>query len=287
MKAVKKGLIAISMALVVLLIAGGAVFMFGMKEEILKENYYLEPGSLLDVNNKRGTITITGWKQDYIEIIAVKQSVLGLFFDQVSIEVIDEERFAVSTKYCTSMSQGVGVDYSIRVPDGVLVSQVNNLAGSINIEHVEGDVIVQTASGSININNVPGSVSAKTSRGAIKINEAAGFVSAISETGNISIREAGGIHKIHTDRGNILLDVLAIQECLEVSSQSGSITAFLSPGLDAYIEVSTSSGNISHEDLSPSVIELTSNKLIASIGEGSNKINITTSSGSINLKIMP
>ncbi|UNC92164.1 hypothetical protein [Candidatus Contubernalis alkaliaceticus] len=118
--------------------------MFGIKKEEFLEKYFVEPGALLQVYNKTGSISITSWEQDYIEVVAVKQSVLGLFLDQVNIEVKVSDRIVISSEYSNRASLIVGVEYQIRVPEGILVSQVDNSTGSINVENVAGDVIAQT-----------------------------------------------------------------------------------------------------------------------------------------------
>jgi uncharacterized protein YneR len=261
--------------------------MFGIKTEEFKKSCYVEPGTQLQINNGRGNISIKGWEEDTIELIAVKQGALGLFMNQVMIEVNNEDRFVINTKYCTSLSQGVSVDYIIRVPEGILVSQVETLAGNINIEHVAGGGIVQTVNGRIDISNISGDVTAKTTRGAVEINGVSGSVSAITVNGKVTVAEADCIKEIRTSRGTIFAEVSAIQEDLDISSKSGGITVFINPGINADITVGTSSGSISHEELPLSVIESTNNRLIATMGEGGKAINITTSSGPISLKLLP
>lgn len=261
--------------------------MFGIKTEEFKDNYYVEPGAQLQIYNGRGSISIKGWEQDTIEVTAVKQSALGLFLDQVMIEVKNEDRFVINTKYSTGLSQGVGVDYCIRVPEGMLVSQADVEVGSINIEDVTGIVVVQTSNGNINTRNVSGEITAKTSRGAIEINGVAGPVSAITGSGKVTVAEADFINEVHTSSGAISVEVSAMQDDLKISSQSGKITVLINPGLNAYITVGTSSGAISHEDLPLSIVKSTGNRLTATMGEGGKTISIETSSGPINLKVLP
>lgn len=261
--------------------------MFGIKEVELRRDFGVEQGTVVEVFNETGNISISSWDRDYIEIVAVKQSMLGFFMDQVNIEVDTENRFIVRTEYKTYWSRAVGVEYRITVPLGVPVAQVENLTGSIKVDNIEGDLVVQTSNGSINVENVSGGVEAQTSRGTIELAEVTGLVKAKTDNGKINIARVGGIHELRTKRGSITVEVSAIQDGLEISSQSGSITVFLSPELNAHIEANTTSGSISHKDLPISILEASNSRLLALLGEGNGKLRINTTSGSVNLKRLP
>lgn len=260
--------------------------MFGLVQQEYREVIDVEPGAILDVFNKMGSISITGWDQDYVEVVAIKQSLLGMFLDEVAIVIKGKDRLGVSSDYSSARSRIVGVEYQISVPEGMLVAQVDSSNGRISIENVSGNLKAKSSRGSIIIRNVSGDVDAESVTGAIEIMEVTGYVRASTNTGKISIAGAGGIHEVHAKRGNINVEVTAIQNNTAISSQSGGITVYFAPGLDAIIEVRSSSGSISWE-IPLSVIESTNNQLTAVIGEGRTRLSIQSSSGSITLKNLP
>lgn len=260
--------------------------MFGFKQQEYREVIDVEPGAILDVFNKMGSIAITGWDRDYVEVVAIKQSMLGLFLDEVAIDIQGGDRLVVSSNNSSARSRIVGIEYQIYVPEGMLVIQADNSNGSINIENVSGNLKAKTSRGSIKIHNVSGDVDAETVTGTIEIMEATGYARASTNTGKISIAGVGGIHEVRAKRGSINVEITAIQNNTTISSQSGGITVYFAPGLDAHIEARSSSGSISWEK-PLSVIESTNNKLTAVIGEGRTRLSIQSASGSITLKNLP
>jgi DUF4097 and DUF4098 domain-containing protein YvlB len=184
--------------------------------------------------------------------------------------------------------------------DGFVKAETN--IGKINVENVSGDVNAKTSTGEIeihgvngfvkaetnigkiNVENVSGDVDAKTSTGEIDIHGVNGFVKADTNIGKIYITGVSGLYEVRTDKGDISVEVPAIRDNLEIKSRYGSITAFLSPNIAAQLEASTSNGNITYKDLPITVTQSSKTMMTGRLGEGSGRINITTSMGSITLK---
>ena len=281
--------------------------MLGMKKEEYRETFSAEPGTVLKVYNKTGSVDVSSWDRDYVEVEAIKKSISDKLvpLNEARIEVTPGNEFVVRTHYDTFRSRGVSVDYRITVPKGVLVTHLETATGKINVADVSGDVDAKastgaiqihkvngfikavTSTGSINVDNVSGDVDAKASTGAIKIQRVDGFVRAVASTGSIDITGVGGIYEARTSTGKISAEVQAIRDSLEIRSSMGGITVFLSPSIAAQLEVNTSNGSITYEDLPLTVSQSSKTRLIGRLGEGGGKIDIKTSTGSIHLKKLP
>lgn len=264
MRRFKKELIVAGILLSVLIFAGGA---WGMNKEVYQETFSVKPGTVLKVYNRNGDIEVSSWDRDYVEVEAIKQRHWwNSLLKEPRIDVTSGNELFVRTLYSMALSEAIPVQYRIAVPKGVLVT------------HLE------TSTGKIHVNEVSGDVDAKTSTGDIQIHRVDGFVKAVTSTGKIHITGVGGLFGAQTNTGKISVEVPEIRDNLEIRSSNGSITVFLSPDIAARLEVSTSNGQITYEDLPLTVNELSKTKLTGKLGEGSERIYIKTSTGSINLK---
>jgi hypothetical protein len=264
MRRFKKELIVAGILLSVLIFAGGA---WGMNKEEYRETFSIKPGTVLKVYNRNGDIEVSSWDRDYVEVDAIKQRHWwNSLLKEPRIDVTSGNELFVRTLYSMALSEAIPVQYRITVPKGVLVT------------HLE------TSTGKIHVNEVSGDVDAKTSTGDIQIHRVDGFVKAVTSTGKIHITGVGGLFGAQTNTGKISVEVPEIRDNLEIRSSNGSITVFLSSDIAARLEVSTSNGQITYEDLPLTVNELSKTKLTGKLGEGSERIYIKTSTGSIDLK---
>ena len=316
----KNMLIMASIFIGVLIFMGGALAM-NMNKEEYRKNFTVESGTVLKIYHKNGDIVVNSWDRDYIEVVAIKKMRWWTgFLKGPDIDVATGKEFVIRTLYKTVIFRAIPLQYRITVPKGVRVDHVETSTGqlqihevngfvkavtstgNIRVDKVTGDVDAKTATGEIqihrvdglvkavtstgkiNVDEVSGDVDAKTSTGEIQIHKVNGFVKAVTSCGKIEITGVGGVSEARTDTGEISVEVPAIRDNLEIRSSNGSITVFLSPEIAAQLEVSTSNGNITYKDLPLTVTELSKHKLTGRLGEGGGRINIKTSTGSINLK---
>ena len=300
MKRFKKVLIITGILLCVLIFVGGA---WDMNKKEYRETFSVKPGTVLKVFNKNGNIVVNSWDRDYVEVEALIQRHLWtVLLKEPTIDVTTGNELVVRTLYSSTLSQAIPVQYRILAPKGVLVAQVETSTGRINVDEVSGDVDAKTSTGDIqihkvnglvkavtscgkiNVNEVSGDADARTSTGGIQLHKVDGFVKAVTSCGNIDITGIGGLSGARTDNGKISVEVPAIRDNLEIRSSNGGITVFLSQGVAAQLEVSTSNGQITYGDLPLTVTESSKKKFTGKLGEGGGRINIKTSNGSINLK---
>lgn len=302
LRRLKKYLIIVGVLLGILILIGGVSRMNINKEEY-RQNFAVEPGTVLRVFNKNGDIDVSGWECDFIEVVAIKKiNWLTRLLKEPKVEVETGEEIVVRTLYSSAICQAIPVQYRITVPKGVLVTHVESSTGKIYVADVSGDLNAITSTGEIRINqviglvkamtstgkvsvaDVSGDLDAKTSAGEIQIHKVNGFVKAVTSCGKINITEVGGLFGARTNSGAISVEVPAFYENLEIRSSNGNITAFISPKVTARLEVRTSSGKIDYTGLPLTVSQSSKTQLMGKFGEGGGLIKINTSNGSINLK---
>ncbi len=234
-----------------------------------RKSFSVAQGTIMKIYNKNGNIDVSSWDRDDIEIEAIKQSNLFTsFLPEPSIDILIGNELIARTLYSSGLSEAIPVQYRITVPKGVLVTHVETSNGKINVEGVSGDV------------------DANTSTGEIQIHKVNGFVKAVTSNGNIDISGVGGLYEARNDRGDISVEVPAIRDNLAIRSSNGNITVSLPSNISAQLEASTSNGNITYADLPLTVNELSKTKMTGKLGEGTNRINLETSRGSITMKAL-
>ncbi len=233
--------------------------------ETFKETIEVDDGATLEVRNRNGSIEITSWDKDYVDIYAIKRSSYGKReLELVEIKVQSNGEIIIETEYLQRNAR-VSVSYEIRVPSGLEVARVNSSNGSIKLTNISGDVTAETSNGSIEMRNVSGLVHAKTSNGKVNI------------SGTTGVREA------RTSNGSISVEVPQIHDDIAIRTSNGSVKLYLPEELDADLDFSTSNGKINTHGLEVTTSSFSNTHISGKIGAGGFTITVSTSNGSVDL----
>ncbi|MBU1297687.1 MAG: hypothetical protein KKF20_05135 [Bacteroidetes bacterium] len=235
------------------------------QEEFLK-TYTVQPGTKLELYNRNGSVFVSTWDKDYVEVYAVKRSRYGKRdLGKVKIEVKQNGRLTVRTKSDRFIS-GVSVDYEIKLPGDVVVDRVENSNGMIKLEGAKGDARLITSNGSITVKDWDGYIDAKTSNGSIRI------------FGNT------GIDKVETSNGSIEAEISRLgEDNVKITTSNGSIKLYISENINADLEMKTSNSRIQLNDVEILTRNVSKNYIKGKVGKGGNLIFVKTSNGSIDL----
>lgn len=152
---------------------------------------------IVHVDNIAGGVAIAAWARPVVNIVATKYGYDASELRSVSINVNREgDGIFVVTTYAGGNHSG-GVRYRISVPAGASV-QVGNVAGSVFVGGVTGDVSVETQAGTIDatLGRVDGdrSIDLRATTGTITLRiarESSATVNAESTVGSFSSDAAG------------------------------------------------------------------------------------------------
>jgi hypothetical protein len=175
-------------------------------------------------------------------------------------------------------------------------------SGEIRLKTIGGEAKVRTGSGDIELDTIHGTTHASTGSGTIRASGIAGGMTASSGSGKVSFEQvSGGDVEISTGSGDV--EMKGVKGAAKVSTGSGSINAQGDPtgnwrlrtgsgnvmadfAPQAAFEVvaHTSSGNIrsAHEISVQGTI--TSHELRGKVGGGGSLVELTTSSGNIEIR---
>jgi DUF4097 and DUF4098 domain-containing protein YvlB len=237
----------------------------------------------LALQNKNGGVTMRGWEKSYIEVSAEKKSRWGGNVDHVEIKITrGDGTLTIETIYRVKNPR-VSVTYDISVPEHVSVSAVDSSNGAITLEDLQGDIVAETSNGRIEIEDIHGAIKAKTSNGRIEIHQVSGDVEAKTSNGSIEITEVSGIVAAQTSNGRIQVEISEMQEDAQIKTSNGAIELYVSPDVHANIEMKTSNGKITIQEIEIITSELSRTELKGKLGNGGKQLYVKTSNGNIDV----
>ena len=250
-------------------------------EEEFHQTYTVDAGTEVEVNNVTGEINISTWDADYVDVRALKRTKEDRDeLDLVTIEVTLNEILKIETinrkpaeedsffkrMFGWSRSPKVSVDFTIKLPGSVILSEAGSVNGNVKIYGTQGDTFVKTTNGSIIVDNTDGFIEAKTTNGNISV------------TGGATVSEA------KTTNGSINASLPKNRiENTNISTVNGSVDLYLSPDINANISLKTVNGKISAGGFLMTVETISKREFIGTLGSGGETISVRTVNGSISL----
>ncbi|MCP4725209.1 MAG: DUF4097 domain-containing protein [bacterium] len=175
-----------------------------LDREITK-TFDFEDNGLLSVDNVNGSITISSWNSNKIEVEVVERR-RGDYEVEIDFSY-SNNRLRINTNIPRgSFRKSALVNYRIKVPEKIeIMAETTN--GGVEIENIKGDVEAQSTNGNVVIINVESDVEAKTTNGNIELEDIVGSIDASTTNQSITIRGADSEDiSATTTNGNIKAD---------------------------------------------------------------------------------
>jgi len=268
-------------------------------------SYPMQPGSRLSVDNSNGSVEISGWDQDTVDISGTKYARTPELRDALKIE-IDHSPSEVSIRTVRPSERrgNMGAKYIIKVPRHTQLDRIVSSNGAIHALDLEGPAHLRTSNGAVRAENLHGSLDAQTSNGSIEVQGLEGSASLHTSNGRVRADDVrgsieadtsnGGIHimlskpdagrpiKLETSNGPIELTMQALnQNEIHASTSNGGITVHLPGNVNADLNATASNSSISTEFEVATSGSLEKHHLEGKIGGGGPMIDLSTSNGSI------
>ena len=256
---------------------------FSDAEEVFHQTYTVETDTEVEVSNVNGTIDISAWDEDYVDVHALKRTredrdELDLVTIEVNTNGIMEIKTVIQkrTEEDSFLSRIFGkiyrrspkvtVEYTIKLPRSVILSRASTTNGNVEVYGTRGDSYVKTTNGDIAVEDTDGLIDAKSTNGRISIT--GGALTKNARTTNGSIEASLSDNFIDGS---------------SISTTNGSIDLYLSPGINADIELRTVNGKISAGSFRMVVDTISKRQFVGTLGSGGKKITVRTVNGSISL----
>jgi DUF4097 and DUF4098 domain-containing protein YvlB len=245
--------------------------LFGQEEsEEFSKVLPLKSSGTFSLKNVNGSVTITTWKEDRVDIKALKTTKGDP--DKLKEVKIEVEATANSVSVDTIFPRGknirVSVKYEVKVPRGVNLSKVKSTNGSV---YITGPV---------------GHTNASTTNGRIELDGAKGTVSLSSTNGRIEAVNIRGELDADTTNGTIVLEMLSFEDAIKAKTTNGSITLRVGSleKVNADFNARTVNGSISLDlPVTLKSMKKSRRSLEGQIGQGGPEISLRTVNGSIKI----
>ncbi len=269
--------------------------------------YPLKSGGRLMVETFNGSVEVSGWDQETVDISGSKYAAtqeaadalkvaIDNSPDSVSIRVTrpSERRGNMGARFVIKIPRAAYVDRiftsngAIRTQDGSGPARLHTSTAEIRVQALRGSLDAQTSNSSIELIDVGGDAKAHTSNGHIRIEGLRGSLEAGTSNASINARleqvPAGRPVRLETSNSSVELRVPAnFANDIRVSTSNSGITLHMPYQVNAQVVARTTNSSISSDFEVKMQGEFSKNRLEGTIGNGGPLIDLSTSNGSIRL----
>ena len=303
-------------ALVTLALALCQPLLFGIEsrhtdnyKEDFHYTYNMQPGGRLDLSNFNGSVEITGWDQNSIDVSGTKHAETEELLKAIKIEVqVSGGTASVRSTRPEGTRGNMGVRYTIRVPRRTALGEIASSNGSIQASDIEGAANLRTSNGSVRASRINGDLRIETSNGGIHLADLAGGVHVHTSNGGVEVKQVRGTVEAVTSNGGMNVDLSESKpgEPVRLVTSNGGVQLTMGSMSSNPVHAATSNGGItlqmpstanarvravtSSHDRVTSDFDVrregaeSKSRLEGQIGSGGPLIDLTTSNGTIHLK---
>ena len=269
-------------------------------------SYPQSSGGRLSLDNFNGSVEITGWDQNTVDVSGTKYADTEERLREISIEASNSgNSVQIRTVHPVYTHGNMGAKYVIRVPRQTELNEIRSSNGSMRIEGINGNAVLHTSNGSVRLSSIHGDVDATSSNGGVEVKDVNGRMSFHTSNGSVHADGVEGSVTARTSNGGLQIRLrnTSPSNPIRLESSNGSVDLELERAQAGDVIVSTSNGPITlrmpadanavlsahtsghdriysdfgvtmHGQISPSRLE-------GNIGSGGPRIELATSNGTI------
>ena len=268
-------------------------------------SFPLSAGGSVRLDNFNGSVEISGWDKDTVDIDGTKYANTEYRLKEMKIDIVPSaSSIAIRTLPPIDRHGNAGARYTIHVPKKTMLAGIVSSNGAIRVEGIEGDSHLRTSNGSVHATRLVGPLDVQTSNGTVDVSEITGDTTLHSSNGTIRadvrkgrfgastsngsitahLREADSSPvRLSSSNGHIELTMDATRE-VHATTTNSSITVRLPVSAGATVDAHTSNSSIICDfDVSVRGGMLSKHHLEGTIGSGGPLLDLGTSNGSIKL----
>jgi DUF4097 and DUF4098 domain-containing protein YvlB len=268
-------------------------------------SYPLKPGGRLTVETFNGSVDISGWDQDTVDVSGTKYGPSQEEADNLRVDIdASADSVTVRVPRPSVRRNNQGARLVIKVPRNTRLDRITTSNGSLRTQDGSGPSHLRSSNGSIRVMDLRGDLEAETSNSSIELQGVAGNARVHTSNGHIRAEGLGGWLEASTSNSSVHADVTRADQPVRVDTSNGavelslppkfssevhvdtnnaSITVRMAEGTNARISARTSNASISTELEVRAQGEISKNRLEGVMGSGGPLIDLNTSNGSIHL----
>jgi DUF4097 and DUF4098 domain-containing protein YvlB len=268
-------------------------------------NYPLKPGGRLTVETFNGSVDISGWDQDTVDISGTQYGPSQEEADNLKVNIdTSPDSVSVRVPRPSIRRNNQGARLVIKIPRNTRLDRITTSNSSLRTQDGSGPALLRTSNGSIRVADLHGDLDAETSNSSIELQGVSGDSSAHTSNGHIQAERLGGSLDAHTSNSSVHADITRTDRTVRIGTSNGGVELTLPPdfssgvhvdttngpvtlrlaeGTNARISARTSNASISTEFEVRAQGEIGKNHLDGVIGSGGPLIELNTNNGSIRL----
>ena len=232
-------------------------------------SYPMASNGRLAVESFNGSIEVTGWDQDTVDISGTKYGPTQEAADNLQVSV-DHAPSAVTIRVMRPSMRlhNEGARLVIKVPRHAILDRLTSSNGSIRTIDGAGPSRLHTSNGSIQVTGLAGRLEAQTSNGRV----------------TAELTSADGPVRVETSNGSVELNLpQKFDDEVRAHTSNGSITLRASERLNARLSARTSNGKITSDFDMRTSGEISRHRMEGVLGAGGPLIDLSTSNGGIRI----
>ncbi|MGA2040551.1 MAG: DUF4097 family beta strand repeat-containing protein [Bryobacteraceae bacterium] len=268
-------------------------------------SYPCAPGSRISVETFNGSVEVSSWDEDSIEIGGTKYGPTQAAADTLRID-IDRSTGSVAIRAVRPVERrnNQGARFVLKVPRTAVIERITSSNGAIHTVDGAGPAHFRTSNGSVRVERLHGRLDAETSNGPIDLVDTEGDALLRTSNGHVDVRGLRGALDATTSNSSITAEIRRTSSDVRAHTNNGSIDLDLPPDFAAGIRAHTSNSSIAvHLPAATNahVIASTNNDSISSefemtvhgeiskthlegdIGKGGPLVDLDTSNGGIRI----
>jgi putative adhesin len=257
--------------------------------------FAVKPGTRLEVNQFAGSIAVDTWSKNAVHVVASHSSRVEIEFGgswpSLTIDAVHMRGLPSTVDYQLTVPKWMALNLS-----GVNTEMtVDNSAGEIQIETVQGEVTVTGGSKTIQASSVDGAVHLMDATGRIECNSVNGTVEIERSSGPIAASSVNGeivLKSVDSDdvdgstvNGTVNYDgAIKADGSYRLSSHNGEVSIAIPERASATVSVATYSGDFSSDFPVPLTENRHGKRFSFTLGGGSARIELESFQGGIHLR---
>lgn len=245
-------------ALLVFAMRAEAADRHGSMTEEFHQTYPITPDGRVELSNISGDVHISSWDRNEVKVDAVKYADTKEQLDEAKIEVdAGPDRVSIRTKYPDhdhtfnwgSHNNPASVEYTVTVPRGARLDEINLVNGALDVAGVAGEIRASCVNGRLEAKNLGGQAKLSTVNGRLE----ASFNQLASNS-------------------------------IEMNSVNGSVELTIPSDSNARVEASTVSGGIDNDFGFHVSHHFVGHNLDGELGSGGARIHLSDVNGRIDIR---
>jgi hypothetical protein len=208
-------------------------------------SFPLKANGRLTVESFNGSIEISAWDQDSVDISGTKYASTQERADDLKIETGNTpDSVSVRAIRPSERRNNMGARFVIKIPRSTMLDRITTSNASIRTMDGAGPARLRTSNGSIRVQDLRGSVDAQTSNAAVDLIDVEGDVVAHSSNGHIHAEGLRGGFDASTSNSSVKAEIFRLSRSVRVETSNGGVELTLPADLASDVRVNTSNSGI-------------------------------------------